>query len=179
MSGGDPVVRPAVVLVGAPGAGKSSVARQLAGLLDLPVRDTDADIESLTGRTIPDIFVTDGEPEFRRLERDAVAAALSGHAGILSLGGGAVLADQTRALLRGHRVVHLLVSMQQGVRRTGLSANRPLLAGVNPRATYRALLDARLPLYREVAEFEVDTDGLTVSQVAERIAAWVRSEVHP
>ena len=109
------------------------------------------------------------------MERAAVAAALTEHRGILALGGGAVLAEETRVLLREQPVVHLLVSMSQGVRRTGLNSSRPLLAGINPRATYKALLEARLPIYRDVAAFEVDTSELTVVQVAERVAAWIGS----
>ncbi len=166
---------PVVVLVGAMGAGKTSVAHELAQLLGLPVRDTDDDIEATAGRPIPDIFITDGETVFRAMERAAVAAALLHHRGVLALGGGAVLADETRELLRGHPVVHLKVSMPQGVRRTGLNNSRPLLAGVNPRATYKALLDARLPIYRSVATIEIDTDNLTAREVGEQIAAWVRS----
>lgn len=166
---------PVVVLVGAMGAGKTSVARVLAGRLGLPVRDTDHDVEAVAGRRISDIFVTDGEPAFRALERAAVAAALAEHRGILALGGGAVLAEDTRALLAGHPVVHLKVSMPQGVRRTGLNTARPLLAGVNPRATYKALLEARLPIYRGVAAVEVDTDDRSVDEVADAVIAWLAS----
>ncbi len=162
-------IRPAVVLVGPPGSGKSSVGRALARLIGLPLRDTDADIEIAAGRSIPDIFTTDGEDVFRALEREAVAVALVSHAGILSLGGGAILDDGSRALLAGHTVVYLSVTMSTGVRRTGMAANRPLLVGVNPRATFKALLDARIPLYREVAVFEVETDDRTVHQVAQLI----------
>ncbi|MEO5832091.1 MAG: shikimate kinase [Nakamurella sp.] len=164
---------PVVVLVGAMGAGKTSVAQALAAKLQLPVRDTDHDVEAVAGRTISDIFVTEGEPAFRALERSAVAAALAEHRGILALGGGAVLAAETRALLAGHPVVHLRVSMPQGVRRTGLNVARPLLAGVNPRATYKALLEARLPIYRSVAAVEVDTDDRTVVEVADAVIAWL------
>lgn len=161
-----PDVRPKVVLVGPMGSGKTTVGRILAELTGLPVRDTDADIEAAAGRTIPVIFIDDGEPRFRELERQAVATALGEHAGILSLGGGAILADVTRQALRGHQVVFLNLSMPVGVRRAGLASNRPLLTGVNPRATYKALLDARLPLYREVAALEVNTDELTAPDVA-------------
>jgi shikimate kinase len=175
---GQPVVPtapdgPVVVLVGAMGAGKTSVARALARKLQLPVRDTDHDVEAAAGRSISDIFVTDGEAAFRALEAAAVAAALAGHRGILALGGGAVLSEETRALLAGHPVVHLRVSMPQGVRRTGLNAARPLLAGVNPRATYKALLEARLPIYRGVAAVEVDTDDRSVDEVADAVLAWL------
>jgi shikimate kinase len=164
-------VRPAVVLVGPPGSGKSSVGRAIARLTGLRLRDTDADIERSSGRTIPDIFANDGEEAFRALERAAVRAALAEHGGVLALGGGAVLAPGTRAALAGHRVVFLALTMPTGVHRTGLSANRPLLVRVNPRATYKVLLDARVPLYREVATLEVATDNRSVRDVAELIVA--------
>jgi shikimate kinase len=156
--GGQPV-SPIVVLVGPPGAGKTTVGRLLAERLGVTLRDTDADVEARAGKTITEIFTEDGEPAFRELERQAVEAALAEHGGVLALGGGAILAEQTRAVLRGHRVAFLNVGMAEGVRRTGLSTARPLLAGVNPRATFKALLDARLPLYREVATVEVDTNS--------------------
>ena len=157
---------PAVVLIGPPGAGKSSVGAAIARLTGLPLRDTDADVEAVAGKTIAEIFVEDGEVAFRALERAAVAAALADHSGVLALGGGAVLAPETRELLAGHPVVFLNLSMHTGVRRTGLGASRPLLAGVNPRATYKALLDARLDLYRQSAQLEIDTDEQGVTDVA-------------
>ena len=162
---------PAAVLVGPPGAGKTSVATVLGQRTGLAVRDTDADVERAAGCSVAEIFTDLGEAEFRRREHDAVALALAEHTGILALGGGAVLDGATRELLRGHRVVFLAVSMPVGVRRTGLSTARPLLTGVNPRATFKALLEARLPLYREVATLEIDTDGLTVEQAAQVIIA--------
>ncbi|HEY5878659.1 MAG TPA: shikimate kinase, partial [Nakamurella sp.] len=158
--------RPIVVLVGPPGSGKTSVGGVLARLTGSRLRDTDHDIEAAAGRPIPDIFVTDGEPAFRAMERAAVATALVEHDGVLSLGGGSVLAEPTRALLKQHTVVFLSVTMPTGVRRTGLATNRPLLTGVNPRATYKALLDARLHLYQEVATLVVPTDEMTIEQVA-------------
>ena len=161
---------PAVVLVGPPGSGKSTVAARLGRLTGHAVRDTDTDIGKVAGKPIPEIFAQDGEAGFRELEAAAVATALAEHDGILALGGGAVLSAVTRESLRGHRVVYLALSMPVGVRRTGLAANRPLLVGVNPRATYQSLLQARIPLYREVATIEIDTDDLTPDQVARLIA---------
>jgi shikimate kinase len=157
---------PVVVLVGPPGSGKTSVGGALARLTGRGFRDTDIDIEATAGRPIPDIFITDGEPVFRAMERAAVATALTEHDGVLALGGGSILAEQTRELLVRHSVVFLSLTMPTGVKRTGLASNRPLLTGVNPRATYKALLDARLPLYEQVATIVVQTDDLTVDEVA-------------
>jgi len=160
---------PAVVLVGPPGAGKSTVGRLLADRIGADFTDVDDLIIARAGRSISEIFITDGEPVFRQLEETEVAAALASRSGVLALGGGAVLSERTRARLRGRRVVFLSVKMAEGVRRTGLSTARPLLSGVNPRATFAALLDARLPLYREVATVEVATDGHSPEEVAEDV----------
>jgi len=156
---------PAVVLVGPPGAGKTTVGQVLADRLGLTYRDTDADIEHVAGRPIPEIFFDQGEPHFRDLERAAVRAALSGHAGVLSLGGGAVMDDGTRALLAGLPVVFLDVSLHDAVHRVGLDAPRPLLA-VNPRQRWRELMDQRRPLYTEVARAVVSTADRTPEDVA-------------
>ncbi|GHH58426.1 shikimate kinase [Lentzea cavernae] len=160
---------PRYVVVGPPGAGKTTVSELLAARLGLPFRDVDADIVELAGKPISDIFTDDGEPAFRAMEEEAVAKALVEHEGVLALGGGAVLSATTRERLGGHTVVFLNVGMAEGVRRTGLAANRPLLTGINPRATFKALLDARLPLYREVATIEVLTDSLDPDQVTDAV----------
>ena len=155
---------PLLVLVGAPGAGKSTVGRAVAARLGVAFRDTDDDVERTAGKVIAEVFIDDGEEHFRALERAAVALALTEHDGVLSLGGGAVLASQTRALLAGHEVVLLEVGLSAAAERVGLSRNRPVLA-LNPRAQLRSLLEARLPLYREVARHVVATDGRTREQV--------------
>lgn len=162
---------PFVVVVGPPGSGKSTIGKLLARRLELSFADTDAVIEERIGRTISDMFTTDGEDAFRALEREVVAAALRAGHGVLALGGGAVLADDTRALLRGHRVVALDVGLSDGMRRTGMSTARPLLAGVNPRATFRTLLEARAALYREVATVQVDTSRRSPNQVVATVLA--------
>ncbi|MFI6825408.1 shikimate kinase [Micromonospora sp. NPDC050187] len=150
--------RPVCVLVGAPGAGKTTVGRALATALDVEFRDTDEDIERMAGKPIPEIFVDEGETHFRTLERAAVAAGLASCSGVLALGGGAVLAEENRAALVGHTVVYLSVELTDAIRRVDLGAGRPLLA-INPRATLRYLLDQRRPFYQEVATATVVTDG--------------------
>lgn len=152
------MIRPLAVLVGPPGAGKTTIGTALAQALGRPFRDTDADIEQVAGKPIPEIFFDEGEEYFRTLEKNAVAAALAEHGGILALGGGAVLAPQTREALRGHTVIYLSVELADAVSRTGMATSRPLLA-INPRATLKAMLDARRPLYEEVATIVVKTDG--------------------
>jgi shikimate kinase len=150
------------------GAGKTTVAHLLADAWGVPVRDTDADVEAAEGRTIADIFVDSGEPEFRRLERAAVARALDEHEGVLALGGGAVLDPATRDQLAGHRVVFLRVGLSDAVKRVGLGSARPLLLG-NVRGRIKALLDERTPVYESVATLAVDTDGRTPDEVAREI----------
>ncbi|MFC5066164.1 shikimate kinase [Actinomycetospora atypica] len=168
---------PAVVLIGPPGAGKSTVGRLLADRWGVEFADTDELVEARAGRVIADIFTTDGEPAFRALEQAAVAEALASHAGVLALGGGAVLAEATQQALVGHPVVLLSVGLAAGVRRTGLSTARPLLAGVNPRATFASLLAERLPVYRSVAVHEVATDSLAPGAVADAVAGLLSTEV--
>lgn len=159
---------PALVLVGPPGAGKTSVGRLVAGRLRLSFRDTDEDIVRRTGKPVSEIFVDEGEEHFRDLERQAVRVALEEHDGVLSLGGGAVLAPETRALLQGHRVVLLDVDLASATQRVGLNRERPVLA-LNPRATLKRLLDERLPLYREVARHVVDTSRTPREAVVEQV----------
>jgi len=161
---------PVVVLVGPPGAGKSTVGRKVARQLGVAFRDTDRDIEQSAGKRISDIFIDDGEEHFRALERAAVATALHDHDGVLSLGGGAILSAETRRLLllQGHRVVLLDVDLSAASRRIGLNRDRPVL-GLNPRATLKTLLDERMPLYLEVAARVVPTSGRSVVDVVEDV----------
>ncbi|MEH1100715.1 shikimate kinase [Micromonospora sp. CPCC 205561] len=164
---------PVCVLVGAPGSGKTTVGLALAELLGVEFRDTDLDIARLAGKPIPEIFIDEGEEHFRTLERAAVAAGLASCGGVLALGGGAVLAEENRAALVGHSVVHLSVELSDAVKRVGLGAGRPLLA-INPRATLKHLLDQRRPLYAEVATATVVTDGRAPEEIAAEIAALLK-----
>jgi shikimate kinase len=166
---------PKAVLVGLPGSGKSTIGRRLAKALGVDLLDTDVAIEQRTGRSIADIFAADGEQEFRRIEEDVVRAALAEHSGVLSLGGGAVTSAGVREALAGHTVIYLEINANEGVRRTGGNTVRPLLAGPDRAAKYRALMADRAPLYRGVASMRVDTNrrnpGAVVRYIVSRLQA--------
>lgn len=175
---------PKAVLVGLPGSGKSTIGRRLARALGVEMLDTDAAIEQKTGRIIADIFATDGEAEFRRIEEQVVRQALDEHDGVLSLGGGAITTAGVRDALAGHTVVFLEISATEGVRRTGGNTIRPLLAGPDRAEKFRALMTQRIPLYRRVATLRVNTNrrnpgavvGYIVARLEDRSPAHLRSE---
>ncbi|HET7900569.1 MAG TPA: shikimate kinase [Candidatus Nanopelagicales bacterium] len=168
---------PRVVLVGVPGSGKTTVGLLLAERLGIAFRDTDQDVEDAEGRSVPDIFVEDGEAHFRALERAAVARALEEHDGVLALGGGAVLDEGTRALLLDQPTVWLQVGASSGAHRVGLDVPRPVLLG-NVRSRLVALLNERAPLYDEVARLRVDTERRTPEEVADTVVAELGLEAH-
>ncbi|MBE8475231.1 shikimate kinase [Streptomyces justiciae] len=157
---------PRVVLVGPMGVGKSTVGQLLAERLGVGYRDTDDDIVAAQDRTIAEIFVDEGESAFRAIEKAAVLRALTEHDGVLALGGGAILDDDTRASLAGLPVVYLSMDVEEAVKRTGLNTARPLLA-VNPRKQWRELMEARRHLYEQIATAVVATDGRTPEEVTE------------
>jgi shikimate kinase len=173
------VTRPALVVVGPPASGKTTVGTSVAAALGLPFRDTDADVEAGTGTSVSDLFVQHGEPHFRALEEQAVARALTEHDGVLALGGGAVTSPATRQALvaygrAGGTVLWLDVDVPSAAKRAGLSRDRPLLA-VNPRAMLRTMLEARAPLYAEVATVTVSTSARPVDEVVAEVLAAVGS----
>jgi shikimate kinase len=167
-------MKPVCVLVGPMGAGKTTVGELLAKALGVDFRDTDSDIEATAGKSVQEIFVDDGEDAFRSLEKAAVASALESFDGVLALGGGAVLAEETQRRLRGHTVVFLSVELTDAVARVGLGAGRPLLA-INPRATLKYLLDQRRPIYTGVATRVVVTDGREPDDIATEVLTALRA----
>ena len=164
---------PKAVLIGMPGSGKSTIGRRLAKSLDVVLLDTDALIEQTAGRTIPDIFADDGEQEFRRIEEEVIRDTLESHDGVLSLGGGAITSPGVREALSGHTVIYLEISASEGVRRTGGTTVRPLLAGGDRAEKFRALMSQRVPLYRRVATIRVNTNrrnpGAVVRYIVSRL----------
>ncbi|HEX6468107.1 MAG TPA: shikimate kinase [Streptosporangiaceae bacterium] len=162
------MTRPKAVLIGPPGSGKTTIGTALAGRLGLDFRDTDADVEATAGKPVSDIFIDDGEPRFRELERAAVRRALAEHEGVLALGGGAVLAPDTQQLLAGHTVIYLRVGLSDAVKRVGLGAARPLLV-LNPRSRLRELMAERAPIYERLAAVTIATDDREPAEIVDEI----------
>ncbi len=162
--------QPAAILIGPPGAGKTTVGALVADRLGLDFVDNDTVIEEAAGKPVSDIFLDDGEEAFRALERAAAARMIAGHPGVLALGGGAVLDAGTRDLLAGRRVVYLETGFVSAVHRTRLDSPRPLLLG-NPRARMKTLLEERLPVYASLAWITVPTDDRAPEDIAAEIAA--------
>ncbi len=176
MTSGPALMRPVVVLVGAPGAGKTVVGSVLAARLGVSFRDTDADVVAMDGRPVADIFISDGESVFRELECAAVATALRDHDGVLALGGGAILNPATRALLADIPTVWLQVSAAISSGRVGMGVSRPGLLG-NVRGQMVLLMRQREPLYEQVSDAVVGTDDRTPEQVADAVIAALELDV--
>lgn len=159
-----------VFLVGPMGAGKSAVGRQLARMLHLTFMDSDEEVESRTGVDIAFIFEKEGEDGFRKRESKAIDDLTNRDGVVLATGGGAIADPQNRSNLgaRGY-VVYLRTSVDQQLSRTRHGRDRPLLENGDRRATLEALLAEREPLYYEIADLTVDTDGRKVNAVASEI----------
>ncbi len=159
-----------IFLVGPMGAGKSTIGRRLAQILGWEFLDSDAEIERRTGVSIPLIFEMEGEAGFRAREKAVIAELTQRRNSVLATGGGAILdPDNRRCLVRRGVVIYLSTSVDEQLRRTGRDSNRPLLQTDNPRARLQALLDVREPLYRQVADFIIPTDGRYAKRVVQSI----------
>ncbi|MFZ4123044.1 MAG: shikimate kinase [Candidatus Planktophila sp.] len=161
---------PRVILIGPPGAGKSSVGKSLAKLLNEVFVDTDTVISEREKQSISEIFVDKGELYFRKVEEEVLVYELQNHSGILSLGGGAPLSDIAQDAIResGAPVVFLDVTLSAAAPRVGFNRDRPLLLG-NPRAQWQELMNVRRPVYESLAQHRVLTDKLTPTQAATAI----------
>jgi len=158
-------------LVGPMGAGKSTIGRQLARCLKLKFIDSDREIEIRTGVDIPLIFELEGESGFRKRERKVIDELTARQGTILATGGGAVMDKLNRQRLasRGH-VIYLHTSVEQQLRRTAHDRNRPLLQTADPKQKLQELMALRDPLYREIADWVIETDGCRVRDVVQQIA---------
>jgi shikimate kinase len=162
---------PRIILIGPMGSGKSTVGVSLAAHLGLPARDTDLMIVEQTGRQISDIFIEDGEDEFRVLEKIILRSALLEDGAVLSLGGGACLSFDAQSALRasGSFIVYLKISLAQVASRVGFNRDRPLLIG-SPRAQWQSLMNERAPIYESIASYTVDVDGKSIEEITQEIS---------
>ena len=166
---------PLVVLVGPPAAGKSVVGTMLAGQFGAAFVDTDADVEAVAGKPVGDIFVDDGEPAFRDLERAAAARALAADGAVVALGSGAVLDPDIQERLAGQPVAYLAAGFTAIARRLGLDRPRVIIPG-NPRGRLRSMLEERRPVYERLAAFTVPSDDLAPEEITDEIAAWLEGQ---
>ena len=157
-----------IVLVGVPGAGKTTVGKLLAKSLKHEFFDSDQVIEQRAGKNVSDIFTQDGEAVFRTLEKEVIAGLIESKDAIVALGGGALGNAETRNLVKGATAIWLVAGLAQAVDRVGMNRNRPLLLG-NVRGQLAELMTAREPLYKEVATITVDTSKLKPSEVVTEI----------
>lgn len=162
---------PQVILIGPPGAGKSSVGKALGLRLSTEFADTDALIEKQSGMCVSDIFLDKGETFFRELETEIVLREIENFGGVLALGGGAVINSDVEQALQNcaDPVCFLDVSLSSAAPRIGFNRDRPLLVG-NPRAKWQELMNLRRPIYESLATFTVSTDSRTPSQIAQEVA---------
>jgi shikimate kinase len=158
----------AIVLVGVPGAGKTTVGKLLAKSLNQDFFDSDQVIETQAGKSVSDIFTQDGESVFRNLEHDVITQLLQEAGGVLALGGGALGNVDTRNAVKEATAIWLVAGLAQAVDRVGMNRNRPLLLG-NVRGQLAELMTAREPLYQEVATIVIDTSKLSPDEVVSSI----------
>jgi shikimate kinase len=164
-----------VILLGAPGAGKSTVGALLAKNLKLAFVDTDRVIEEISGKSVSQIFVDDGEDRFRALELEVLENQISARDTVLALGGGAPISPSAQALLKNSKSIKIFldVSLSVAAPRVGFNRDRPLLLG-NPRAQWQSLLDKRRPIYEDVADHCIKVDALKAKAIVSRIVEMIK-----
>ena len=159
-----------IVLIGPPGAGKSTVGKALSKELDCAFLDSDKEIEARSNKKIIDIFVEDGEPKFRIIEEEIVSKLLQEFEGVLSLGGGAPMNMQVQQILNeaDYPIIFLDVSISQAANRVGFNKERPLLL-INPRQQWINLMATRRATYEALSKEIVSTDSKKPVEVAKEI----------
>jgi len=163
---------PRLILIGPPGCGKSTVGAALAQKLTIDFIDTDVAIESSYGHKISDIFVDKGEEFFRDLEFKVLDQSLMKEDCVLSLGGGAPIAQRAQEILKTAKapIFFLDVSLAVAAPRVGFNRDRPLLLG-NPRAQWQSLAETRRPIYESLASFVIKVDAMSVEEVVDAIVS--------
>jgi shikimate kinase len=165
-----------IYLIGPMGSGKSAVGRRLATLLGLAFHDNDDEIEVRTGVDIPLIFEKEGEPGFRKRESAMLAELVKEQGLVLATGGGTPVSAVNRALLaQSGTVIYLYTTVPEQLRRTSKTRHRPLLQVDDPGSVLERLMQERDPLYRELADIVVETDGRHVNTVAKKIMASLKA----
>ena len=167
-----------VVLIGPPGAGKSTIGKALAKEIATEFIDSDSEIERITGKKISDIFVEEGEAVFRKTEVEIVTALLDGFEGVIALGGGAPINTQIQEALTGveYPVIFIDVSISQAANRIGFNKDRPLLL-INPRQQWRNLMSERRPIYEKLASQTVKSDSQKPHEVAKLISEKLKAKL--
>jgi len=167
-----------IVLIGPPGAGKSSVGRALSKELSMPFVDSDSEIEKVAGKTISEIFVDDGEQVFRKMEVEIVGKLLTDFTGVIALGGGAPITLETQQKLDSSDfpIIFIDVSISQAANRVGFNKDRPLLL-INPRQQWLNLMNDRRPIYERLASEIVSSDNKKPVEVAKIISEKLKSKL--
>lgn len=167
-----------IVLIGPPGAGKSSVGRALSKELSMPFVDSDSEIEKVAGKTISEIFVDDGEQVFRKMEVEIVGKLLTDFTGVIALGGGAPITLETQQKLESNDfpIIFIDVSISQAANRVGFNKDRPLLL-INPRQQWLNLMNNRRPIYERLASEIVSSDNKKPVEVAKIISEKLKSKL--
>jgi len=167
-----------IVLIGPPGAGKTSIGKALSKELELAFIDSDAEIERISGKTISEIFVDQGEAVFRKTEVETVTRILAEFDGVVALGGGAPINPEIQKVLLNseYPVIFIDVSISQAANRIGFNKDRPLLM-INPRQQWLHLMSERRPIYEKLATITVSSDNSKPAEVAKTITDKIVSKL--